>query len=192
MPGPETQARGRARVAPALARRHPLEWGRGQVTLVRQQPQEWGRKIRPPAEIQASTPSRAIRTFSLPRRRGRGRQPRPHEMQGLATRIMACRSVPSGAARARRTKWPLAERHPETDPGRQHRPKETPTLVQKVCQEEARAFRTRSAFRALHELETRCWMLRRRSRDGRLSPPDAFQVGQNWVCRRGKPLSGSL
>lgn len=183
MPGPGAQAPGQARAAPALARRHLLEWGRVQVTLVRQQSQEWERKILSPAEIQASTPSRAIRTFSPPRGRGRGRQPRPHEMQGLATRKMACRSVRSGAARARRIKWPSASRLPEIDPGRQHRPKETP-LVQKVSQGEARAFRTRSAFRALHELETRCWTPRRRSGDGRLSPPDAFRVRQNWVCRR--------
>lgn len=67
-----------------------------------------GTKDTVPSGNQASMPRRAIRTFSPPRGRGRGRQPRPHEMQGLATRKMACRSVRSGAARARRIKWPSA------------------------------------------------------------------------------------
>lgn len=174
MPGPQGRAWERGRIP--LAGRHLLEWGRVQAMRLPQRPRGWGRKIPAPAEIRAPTANRPIRTFSPPRPRGRGRQPRPREMPGLVTPKMACPSAPLGAARAMRINWPLAQRPPKTDSGRRHRLKETPVLVHTVCRGEARVFRIRSVTGEPHELETRCWMPKRRSSDERMCRPDAVRA----------------
>ena len=176
MPGRQERAWERGRVA--LAARRLPEWGRVQAIQVPPHPRGWGRRTPPPAEIRASTANRPIRTFSPPRPRGRGRQLRPREMPGLVTLEMACRSAPSGAARAMRIKWPLVRRPPKTDSGRQHRLRETPASVRMVRQAEARVFRTSEP----HELETRCWMPRPRSSGERLCRASAVRARQDQVC----------
>lgn len=94
--------------------------------------------------VQRDTPARSRAAAQAARNAGAG-----HAQDGLPIG-----AIGSGTSKEDQMAIGLASSRNRS--GSATQPKETPTLVQKVCRGEARAFRTRSACPRLQELETRC------------------------------------